>query len=108
MLSKTIIKDKLNNSQLNEDPKPLTNVIPQNVASLEKRDLQNKFYRPTNAKNDRHANLRLNCNKVETKSFWWLFKKYQGTFVWNYDELKNYDTQIIQHIIPLNPWTKSF
>ena len=30
-----------------------------------------------------------------------LFQEYKDAFAWNYDELKNYDTSIIQHKIPL-------
>ena len=29
-------------------------------------------------------------------------------FAWSYDDLKNFDTQIIQHVIPMKPQSKPF
>lgn len=37
-----------------------------------------------------------------------LFKHYKDIFIWSYDDLKNYDTYIIQHKIPLKPEAKPF
>ena len=35
-------------------------------------------------------------------------KKYRYVFAWSYDDLKEYDTSIIQHTIPINPGEKPF
>jgi hypothetical protein len=37
-----------------------------------------------------------------------LLRKYKDVFAWSYDELKTYDTSIINHKIPLNPEVKPF
>ena len=31
-----------------------------------------------------------------------LFKEFQDVFAWSYEDLKSYDTSVIQHTIPLN------
>ena len=37
-----------------------------------------------------------------------LFKEHVDVFSWSYEDLKTYDTNIIQHKIPLNPNVKPF
>ena len=37
-----------------------------------------------------------------------LMKKYTDVFAWIYEYLKEYDTSIIQHTIPINPGGKHF
>ena len=37
-----------------------------------------------------------------------LFKKYKDVFKWTYEDLKTYDTKIIQHVIPLKEDAKPF
>ena len=37
-----------------------------------------------------------------------LLKEYVYVFAWSYEELKTYDTNIIQHKFPLNPNVKPF
>ena len=37
-----------------------------------------------------------------------LMKKYTDVFAWSYNDLKEYDTSIIQHTIPINPGEKPF
>jgi hypothetical protein len=37
-----------------------------------------------------------------------LFKKYRDVFAWTYEDLKTYDTHIIQHIIPIKEGVKPF
>jgi hypothetical protein len=37
-----------------------------------------------------------------------IFKEYVDVFAWKYEDLKTYDTSIIQHRIPLKPGTKPF
>ena len=35
-------------------------------------------------------------------------KRYTDVFAWNYEDLKDYDTSIIQHTIPIKPGEKPF
>ena len=44
----------------------------------------------------------------EKQAFTGLFKKYQDVFAWTYDELRTYDTRIIQHVIPMKEGVKPF
>jgi len=37
-----------------------------------------------------------------------LFKEFQDVFAWGYEDLKSYDTSVIQHTIPLKPNKKPF
>jgi uncharacterized FAD-dependent dehydrogenase len=37
-----------------------------------------------------------------------LFKEYKDVFMWTYEDIKNYDTKIIQHVIPLKKDAKPF
>eukprot|EP00253_Pinus_taeda_P031465 PITA_31465 len=37
-----------------------------------------------------------------------LFKEFQDVFAWSYEDLKSYDTSVIQHTIPLKPNQKLF
>ena len=37
-----------------------------------------------------------------------LFKEFQDVFAWSYEDLKSYDTSVIQHTIPLKPDQKPF
>jgi len=37
-----------------------------------------------------------------------LFKEFQDVFAWSYEDLKSYDTSMIQHTIPLKPNQKPF
>jgi hypothetical protein len=37
-----------------------------------------------------------------------LFKKYRDMFAWNYEDIKAYDTRIIQHINPIKEGVKNF
>jgi hypothetical protein len=49
-----------------------------------------------------------NCSLAERKSFIMMFKEYKYIFSWTYDDLKTYDTNIIQHVIPMKPQTNPF
>ena len=53
-------------------------------------------------------NLGTTCTHVEKAAFMKLFKEFKDVFVWTYEDLKNYDTKIIQHIIPLKEDAKPF
>jgi len=37
-----------------------------------------------------------------------LFKEFQDVFAWSYEDLKSYDTSVIQHTIPLKENKKPF
>jgi hypothetical protein len=37
-----------------------------------------------------------------------MIKEYVDVFAWSYEDLKTYDTSVIQHKIPLNPSIKTF
>ena len=37
-----------------------------------------------------------------------LFKEFKDVFTWTYEDLKTYDTKIIQHVIPLKEDAKPF
>ena len=37
-----------------------------------------------------------------------LMKKYTDVFAWSYDDLKEYETSIIQHTIPIKPRQNPF
>ena len=56
--------------------------------------------------NLKNVNLGRTMSKEEIKSYLKLFKQYQDVFVWSYQDLKTYDTRIIQHTIPLKPEVK--
>jgi hypothetical protein len=47
-------------------------------------------------------------SKEDKKAYLKLFKEYQDVFAWSYQELKTYDTHIIQHTIPLKYGIKPF
>jgi len=43
----------------------------------------------------------------EKSTFIRLLKQYKNVFAWTYDDLKTYDTSIIQHTIPMTSDEKS-
>lgn len=49
-----------------------------------------------------------NLPEIEKQRYLELFKELKDVFAWKYEDLKTYDTQIIQHKIPLNPGTNLF
>ena len=48
-----------------------------------------------------NVNLGLGCSPFERKNFINIPKKYKDGFAWSYDELKTFDTYVIQHTIPI-------
>ena len=81
-------------------------------------DLENWFKRFTNSKlysptlnyelvnlgtDDKPQNVNLGLGLVpeEKLAYIHLLRQYKNVFSWNYDELKTYDTSIIQHTIPM-------
>ena len=49
-----------------------------------------------------------NCTHAERIAFMKLFREFKDVFAWTYEDLKTYDTKIIQNIIPLNEDAKPF
>ena len=45
---------------------------------------------------------------VENLKYISLFKEFQDVFAWSYEDLKSYDTSIIQHKIPIKENHKPF
>ena len=81
-------------------------------------DLKDKFKKPTNSKlhsstlrfelinlgtdlKPKNINLGLGLMSDEKSAFIGLLKRYKNVFAWNYEDLKTYDTSIIQHTIPM-------
>lgn len=86
-------------------------------------DLQNQFQGPPNTKvqnsmlshekiniltdvDPNFINLGIRCSPTERKTFINMFRKYQDVFSWMYNELKTYETLIIQHVIPIKGGVK--
>ena len=100
--------------------------MPKKIISLEKLfDLQEKFRRPTNTKtsnssllyevvnlitehNPKNINLGKNYTHAEREAFMKLFREFKDVFTWTYGDLLTYDTNIIQHVLPLTEGAKNF
>jgi hypothetical protein len=109
-----------------ESTSELVNSIPKSVVKLEKfYDLHDKFRKSVNCKtnssslthekvnlgtkdNPQCINLGMGCYEQEKSSFIKLFKEFKDVFAWTYDDLKTFDPNIIQHIIPMKPQTQPF
>ena len=52
--------------------------------------------------------LSKNLPAKEKEEYVNLMKKYTDVFSWSYEDLKEYDTSIIQHTIPIKPGEKPF
>jgi hypothetical protein len=104
----------------------MVNSLPKSVARLEKfYDFEDKFKKTVNCKtnssslayekvnlgtseNPQCINLGLGCSKHEKASFIKLFKEFKDVFAWTYEDLKTFDPNIIQHVIPMKPQTFPF
>jgi hypothetical protein len=53
--------------------------------------------------NPQCINLGMGCSGQEKSAFIKLFKEFKDVFAWTYDDLKTFDPNIIQHIIPMKP-----
>jgi hypothetical protein len=109
-----------------ESSSDMVNSIPKSVVRLEKfYDLQDKFKKSVNCKTNSSAlsyekvnlgtndnpqciNLGLGCSQQEKAAFIKLFKEFKDVFAWMYDDLKTFDPNIIQHVIPMKPQTLPF
>jgi ribonuclease HI len=104
----------------------MVNSLPKSVVRLEKfYDFEDKFKKTVNCKtnssslsyekvnlgtseNPQCINLGLGCSKQEKVAFVKLFKEFKDVFAWTYDDLKTFDPNIIQHVIPMKPQTFPF
>jgi hypothetical protein len=104
----------------------LVNSIPRAVVRLEKfYNLHDKFRGSVNCKmnssslmyetdnlgteeNTQNINLGMGCSEKERSAFIKLFKEFKEIFSWTYDDLKTFDPNIIQHVIPMKPQTQPF
>jgi hypothetical protein len=118
----TVIPDP----RIPESSSDMVNLIPKSVVRLEKfYDLQDKFKKLVNCKTNRSSlsyekvnlgtndnpqciNLGVGCSEQEKAAFIKLFKEFKYVFAWMYDDLKTFDPNIIQHIIPMKPQTLPF
>jgi hypothetical protein len=109
-----------------ESTSDLVNSIPRSVVRLEKfYDLHDEFTGPFNCKmnsssltyetinlgtkgNSQNINLGTRCFKKELFSFIKLFKEFKDVFAWTYDDLKTFDPNVIQHVIPMKPQIHPF
>ena len=116
-----IIDDEEHQAEMKYD-----NFIPKGVRTLEKMfDLNEKFRRPTNVKthssslqfelinlgtetNPKFVNLGKCCSLAERDKFIRLFNQYKYVFAWTCKDLKAYDTNIIQHVIPIKAGVKPY
>ena len=88
-------------------------------------DLDNKFRKLVNVKTHssslqfklinlgtavkpKYVNLGKFCSPSERNKFISLFKQYKDVFFQTYEELKTYDTKIIQHVIPIRSGVKPY
>jgi len=115
--SNKIIDEDQHDRQLQQDS--TNNAIPKSVVKLKDLyDLKDRFKRSTNSKlqsstlnyelvnlgtNDKpqNINLGLSLTLEEKLAYIRLLRQYKNVFAWIYDELKTYDTSIIQHTIPM-------
>jgi ribonuclease HI len=124
--------DNLRDFTVIPNPKPpealsdMVNFIPKSVVRLEKfYDFEDKFKKTVNCKtnsssltyekvnlgtneNPQFINLGLGCSKQEKVAFIKLFKEFKDVFAWTYEDLKTFDPNIIQHVIPMKPQTLPF
>ena len=48
-----------------------------------------------------NINLGVQCTPNENVAFIRLFKEYKDVFAWSYEDLKTFNTRIMQHMIPI-------
>jgi hypothetical protein len=114
------------NPKSSEALSDMVNSLPKSVARLEKfYDFEDKFKKTVNCKtnsssltyekvnlgtseNPQCINLGLGCSKHEKSAFVKLFKEFKDVFAWTYEDLKMFDPNIIQHVIPMKPQTLPF
>jgi hypothetical protein len=65
-------------------------------------------YNVASEKDPKHVNLASHLTEKQSVDYGELLKEFADIFAWKYDDLKNFDTEVIQHKIPLNKDTKPF
>ena len=53
-------------------------------------------------------NIGISCSLEEEKYLIKLYKEFKDVFSWTYDNLKTFDTKIMQHNIPTKPTIKPY
>ena len=61
-----------------------------------------------NEQNPQLINIGLTCSPKEERDLVKLCKELKDVFAWTYDDLKTFDSSIMQHNIPLNPDIKTY
>jgi hypothetical protein len=61
-----------------------------------------------NEENPKYVNLASHLTDKQKSEYGELLKEFSDIFAWKYSYLKTYNTEIIQHKIPLNKDTKPF
>jgi hypothetical protein len=64
------------------------------------------LYNVTSEKDPKHVNLASHLSEKQRADYGELLKEFADIFAWQYDDLKDFDTEVIQHKIPLNKDTK--
>jgi ribonuclease HI len=65
-------------------------------------------YNVASEQDPRHVNLASHLSDKQKDDYGKLLKEFSDIFAWQYDDLKTFDTEVIQHKIPLNKDTKPF
>jgi hypothetical protein len=100
-----------------------TNRIPKALVPLEKffdnndvaikmekkeEDLEFFQYNVAGEQDPKYVNLASHLTEKQKVDYGELLKEFADIFAWKYDDLKTFDTEVIQHKIPLNKDTKPF
>ena len=56
----------------------------------------------------KYVNLGKCCSPGQRSKFISLFRQYKDVFSWTYEDLKMYDTKIIQHVFPIKVGVKPY
>jgi hypothetical protein len=100
-----------------------TNIIPKVFVLLERlfdnndvavklqsreKDSEVLQYNVASEQDPKHVNLASHLIEKQRADYGELLKEFADIFSWQYDDLKTFDTEVIQHKIPLNKDTKPF
>ena len=58
--------------------------------------------------NPQTGNLGIDFTPTEKSTFIKLFKEFKDVFAWTYDDLKTFNPQVMQHIIPIKQESRPF
>jgi hypothetical protein len=65
-------------------------------------------YNVASEQDPKYVNLASHLTEKQKVDYGELLKEFYDIFAWQYDDLKTFDTEVIQHKIPLNKDTKPF